>query len=321
MTDTTRPKRYRMVSKYYKETYGEKVYKLPVALPLTCPNRDGSAGVGGCIFCGEIGAGYENRPAWMTVRMQLEENIAHIGPKYKAKKFIPYYQNFSNTYLNLDDFKSYIEQGCIDEAVGIAIATRPDCIADEYLEILTDIRDRFHKDIYIELGLQTVNYDTLEKINRGHDLAQFIDAVLRIKRYGFNITTHMIVNLPWDTMKDTIEGARILSALGVDQVKLHALYIVKNTLMAKWYQEGQFTLISAEEYADRVVNFVRHLHPDIVLQRLVGRAPEDNTLFTNWSMGWWRVQDLIDDKLDELDAHQGDLCDYLNGKAVRKFID
>ena len=257
----------------------------------------------------------------MTVRMQLEENIAHIGPKYKAKKFIPYYQNFSNTYLNLDDFKSYIEQGCIDEAVGIAIATRPDCIADEYLEILTDIRDRFHKDIYIELGLQTVNYDTLEKINRGHDLAQFIDAVLRIKRYGFNITTHMIVNLPWDSMKDTIEGARILSALGIDQVKLHALYIVKNTLMAKWYQEGQFTLISAEEYADRVVNFVRHLHPDIVLQRLVGRAPEDNTLFTNWSMGWWRVQDLIDDKLDELDAHQGDLCDYLNGKAVRKFID
>ena len=214
-----------------------------------------------------------------------------------------------------------MEQGCIDEAVGIAIATRPDCIADEYLDILADIRDRFQKDIYIELGLQTVNYDTLDKINRGHDLAQFIDAVLRIKRYGFNVTTHMIVNLPWDTMKDTIEGARILSALGVDQVKLHALYIVKNTLMAKWYQEGQITLISAEEYADRVVNFVRHLHPNIVLQRLVGRAPEDNTIFTNWSMGWWRVQDLIDDKLDELDAHQGDLCDYLNGKAVRKFID
>ena len=108
-----------------------------------------------------------------------------------------------------------------------------DCIADEYLDILADIRDRFQKDIYIELGLQTVNYDTLEKINRGHDLAQFIDAVLRIKRYGFNVTTHMIVNLPWDTMKDTIEGARILSALGVDQVKLHALYIVKK------YIDGQ----------------------------------------------------------------------------------
>ena len=124
--------------------------------------------------------------------------------------------------------------------------------------------------IYIELGLQTVNYHTLEKINRGHDLAQFIDAVLRIKRYGFNVTTHMIVNLPWDTMEDTIEGAKILSSLGVDQVKLHALYIVKHTLMAKWYEEGQITLISAEEYAERVVQFLRYLHPDIVLQRLVG---------------------------------------------------
>ena len=169
--------------------------------------------------------------------------------------------------------------------------------------------------------MQTVNYHTLDKINRGHDLAQFIDAVLRIKRYGFNVTTHMIVNLPWDTMEDTIEGAKILSSLGVDQVKLHALYIVKHTLMAKWSEEGQITLIRAEEYAERVVQFLRHLHPDIVLQRLVGRAPEDNTLFTNWSMGWWRVQDLIDDMMDELDAHQGDLCDSLNGKAVRKFID
>ncbi len=290
MSDTSKPKRYRMVSKFYREKYGEKVYKLPVALPLTCPNRDGSAGVGGWVFCGEIGAGYEDRRAWWTVLM------------------------------NLEDFRAYMEAGCIDSAVGIAIATRPDCIAEEYLEILKDIQEKYNKDIYIELGLQSVNYHTLEKINRGHSMAEFIDAVLRIKRYGFNVTTHMILNLPWDTMEDTIEGAKILSALGVDQVKLHALYIVKNTLMAKWYQEGQFTLISAEEYADRVIAFLRHLDPNIVLQRLVGRAPEDNTLFTNWSMGWWRVQDLIDERMEALDAHQGDLCNYLNGRAVRKFL-
>ena len=321
MSDTTKPKRYRMVSKFYKEKYGEKVYKLPVALPLTCPNRDGSAGTGGCVFCGEIGAGYENRPAWMTVQQQLEENIAHIAPKYKAYKYIPYYQNFSNTYLPLEDFKAYMEAGCIESAVGLAIATRPDCISNEYLDVLKEIQDTYHKDIYIELGLQTVNYHTLKTINRGHSMAELIDAVLRIKRYGFNVTVHMILNLPWDTMEDTIEGAKTLSALGVDQVKLHALYIVKNTLMAKWFQEGQFQLISAEEYAERVIAFVRHLHPDIVLQRLVGRAPEENTLFTNWSMGWWRVQDLIDERLEELDARQGDLCNYLNGRAVRKFLE
>ncbi|WP_298706317.1 TIGR01212 family radical SAM protein [uncultured Veillonella sp.] len=320
MSDTTKPKRYRVYSKFLKETYGEKVYKLPVALPLTCPNRDGSAGVGGCVFCGEIGAGYENLPATMTVGEQLKANIAHIAPKYKAYKYIPYYQNFSNTYLPLDQFRAYMEAGCIDTTVGLAIATRPDCINDAYLEVLQDIREQYKVDIYLEYGLQSVNYHTLKKINRGHGLAEFIDAVLRTKRYGISTCAHMILNLPWDTMDDTIEGARILSSLGVDQVKLHALYIVKNTLMAKWYEAGDFTLISADEYIDRVIAFLRHLDPQIVLQRLVGRAPETNTLFTNWSMGWWRIQEEIDRRMEEEDVRQGDLCTYLNGEAVCKFF-
>ncbi|WP_295238166.1 TIGR01212 family radical SAM protein [Veillonella sp.] len=320
MSDTTKPKRYRPISTFLKETYGEKVYKLPVALPLTCPNRDGSAGVGGCVFCGEIGAGYENLPASMTVQEQLVKNIAHIAPKYKAYKYIPYYQNFSNTYLEPERFRNYMEAGCIDSTVGLAIATRPDCINDTYLEILQDIKETYGVDIYLEYGLQSVNYHTLEKINRGHGMAEFIDAVLRTKRYGFSVCAHMIVNLPWDTMTDTVEGARMLTALGVDQVKLHALYIVKNTLMAKWYEEGQFTLISADEYIERVIAFLRNLDEHIVLQRLVGRAPEENTLFTNWSMGWWRIQEEIERRMEERDVRQGDLCNYLNGSAVRKFL-
>ena len=320
MSDTTKPKRYRAISAFLKEKYGEKVYKLPVALPLTCPNRDGSAGVGGCVFCGEIGAGYENLPASMTVQEQLVKNIAHIAPKYKAYKYIPYYQNFSNTYLEPERFKEYMEAGCIDSTVGLAIATRPDCINDTYLEILKGIKETYGVDIYLEYGLQSVNYHTLEKINRGHGMAEFIDAVLRTKRYGFSVCAHMIVNLPWDTMTDTIEGARILTALGVDQVKLHALYIVKNTLMSKWYEEKQFELISADEYIERVIAFLRLLDKNIVLQRLVGRAPEENTLFTNWSMGWWRIQEEIERRMDERDVRQGDLCNYLNGSAVRKFL-
>ena len=320
MSDTTKPKRYRAISAFLKEKYGEKVYKLPVALPLTCPNRDGSAGVGGCVFCGEIGAGYENLPASMTVQEQLVKNIAHIAPKYKAYKYIPYYQNFSNTYLEPERFKEYMEAGCIDSTVGLAIATRPDCINDTYLEILKGIKETYGVDIYLEYGLQSVNYHTLEKINRGHGMAEFIDAVLRTKRYGFSVCAHMIVNLPWDTMTDTIEGARILTALGVDQVKLHALYIVKNTLMDKWYEEKQFELISADEYIERVIAFLRLLDKNIVLQRLVGRAPEENTLFTNWSMGWWRIQEEIERRMDERDVRQGDLCNYLNGSAVRKFL-
>ena len=320
MSDTTKPKRYRMISAFYKERYGEKAYKIPVALPLTCPNRDGSAGVGGCTFCGEIGAGYENRPASMTVKQQIDETVVHIAKKYKAYKYIPYFQNFSNTYLPPEKFRQYVEEACLEHVVGIAIATRPDCVHDVYLDILKDIQNKYGIDIYVELGLQSVNYHTLQKVNRGHTMAEFIDAVLRIKRYGFEVCTHMILNLPWDTMDDVIEGAKTLSALQVDQVKLHALYLVKNTKMARDYEAGEFTLISAEEYARRVVEFLRYLDPKIVLQRLVGRAPEESTIFTNWSMGWWRVQDLIDQIMEDEDISQGSGYDYLHGAAVQKFL-
>ena len=320
MGDTSKPKRYRMISAFYKERYGEKAYKIPVALPLTCPNRDGSAGVGGCTFCGEIGAGYENRPASMTVKQQIDETVVHIAKKYKAYKYIPYFQNFSNTYLPPEKFRQYVEEACLEHVVGIAIATRPDCVHDAYLDILKEIQNKYGIDIYIELGLQSVNYHTLQKVNRGHTMAEFIDAVLRIKRYGFEVCTHMILNLPWDTMDDVIEGAKTLSALQVDQVKLHALYLVKNTKMARDYEAGEFTLISAEEYARRVVEFLRYLDPKIVLQRLVGRAPEENTIFTNWSMGWWRVQDLIDQIMEDEDISQGSGYDYLHGAAVQKFL-
>ena len=320
MSDTTKPKRYRMISAFYKERYGEKAYKIPVALPLTCPNRDGSAGVGGCTFCGEIGAGYENRPASMTVKQQIDETVVHIAKKYKAYKYIPYFQNFSNTYLPPEKFRQYVEEACLEHVVGIAIATRPDCVHDAYLDILKDIQNKYGIDIYVELGLQSVNYHTLQKVNRGHTMAEFIDAVLRIKHYGFEVCAHMILNLPWDTMDDVIEGAKTLSALQVDQVKLHALYLVKNTKMARDYEAGEFTLISAEEYARRVVEFLRYLDPKIVLQRLVGRAPEENTIFTNWSMGWWRVQDLIDQIMEDEDISQGSGYDYLHGAAVQKFL-
>lgn len=312
--------RYRVYSDYLKERYGEKVYKLPISLPVTCPNRDGTCGTGGCVFCGEIGAGYENLPASFTVGMQIKANKEHIIPKYKAKKFIPYFQNFSNTYLPPDKMADYVRQACLEDVVGIAIATRPDCISEEHLTALSQIKEEYGIDISIELGLQSVNYHSLLKIRRGHTLAEFIDAVLRIKRFGMAVCAHLILNLPWDELTDVIEDAKILSALQVEQVKLHALYIVKGTEMAKWYQEGLVPMITKEEYVKRVVTFLEYLHPDIVLQRLIGRAPEKNTLFTNWQTGWWKIRDAIDHSLEENDTYQGRCCDYLNGKAVRKYI-
>jgi uncharacterized protein len=311
---------YNVFSDYLKNRYGEKVYKLPVGLPLTCPNRDGSCGHDGCTFCGEIGAGYENLPADMTVTQQLGANKAHIIPKYKAKKFIPYFQNFSNTYLPVEQLEKYATEACQDDVVALYIATRPDCIHDEYLAMLQKIKAEKKIDICLELGLQSVNYHSLQKINRGHTLAEFIDATLRIKRYGLESCAHLILNLPWDDMADVVEAAKILSALQVDQVKLHALYIVKGTKMASEYERGELDLISCEEYQARVINFLEHLHKDIVVQRLIGRAPEANTLFSNWHTGWWKIRDTMIKTMEDNGQYQGRLCDYLNGRAVRKFV-
>lgn len=312
--------RYNVYSEYLRQRYGKKVYKLPVSLPVTCPNRDGTCGYDGCVFCGEIGAGYENLPASITVEEQITSNKNHIGPKYKAEKFIPYFQNFSNTYLPVSELRKYVIQACQPDVVAIALATRPDCIHDSYLEMLAEIKEQKKIDISIELGLQTVNYHSLKKINRGHTLAEYIDAVNRIKKYGIEICTHLILNLPWDDMTDVVENAKVLSALKVEQVKLHALYIVKNTVMAKWYEQKEFILISKEEYIERVVLFLQYLHPDIVVQRLIGRAPESNTLFTNWQTGWWKIRDGIEQIMEEKNLWQGKLCDYLHGSAVKKYI-
>lgn len=311
---------YNAYSDYLRQRYGEKVYKLPVSLPVTCPNRDGSCGEDGCVFCGAIGAGYENLPASMTVGMQIAANRQHIAPKYKANKFIPYFQNFSNTYLPPDQLRAYLEEACQPDVVGLALATRPDCINDTYLALLQEISQQHQVDISLELGLQTVNYHSLLKINRGHTLAEFIDAVLRIKRFGLEVCTHIILNLPWDNEVDVVENAKILSALGVDQVKLHALYIVKGTKMAEWYEQGEITLISKEEYVQRVIAFLEHLAPQITLQRLIGRAPEKNTLFTNWQMGWWKIRDSIEQEMQARGTYQGAKCRYLNGPAVQKFL-
>lgn len=327
---------YRAFSDYLKERYGEKVYKLPIALPVTCPNRDGSIttsnltspnrdgfcgnGNNGCTFCGEIGAGYENLPRTMTITEQITANKAHIVPKYKAKKFIPYFQNFSNTYVELAKLISWVEEAAsVADVVAIYIATRPDCVNDEYLAALKQSADKHNIDICVELGLQSTNVHTLKNINRGHTLAELIDAVQRIRHYGLQSCVHLILNLPWDDELDVIEDAKILSALKVDQVKLHALYIVKGTQMAKDYEAGNLTMISREEYEDRVIKFLEYLAPDIVLQRIIGRAPEANTLFSNWHTGWWKIRDHIVNVMAQEGRYQGRLCDYLNGKALKKF--
>ncbi len=289
-------------------------------MPVTCPNRDGTRGTNGCTFCGEIGAGYENLPSSMTISEQIANNKAHIVPKYKAKKFISYLQNFTNTYMPIEKLVQCATEAVQDkDIVALYIATRPDCISEYYLSRLNAIKKQYNIDICIELGLQTVNYKSLKKINRGHSLAEFIDAVLQIKQYNMLTCAHIILDLPWDDMDDVIENAKIMSALKLDQVKLHALYIIKNTKMADDYLHDKIKLISLDDYKKRVITFLEYLSSDIVLQRLIGRAPAENTLFSNWHTGWWKIRDEIITEMEKNNLYQGKLCNYLNGPALKKF--
>lgn len=309
---------YRVYSQYLVEKYGEKVYKLPVNLPITCPNRDGKLSTGGCTFCAEGGTVFENLPSsGFAVKQQIENIREHIRKKYKANKYIVYFQNFSNTYMPIGDFKNYIKDTVMEDIVEIAISTRPDCIKEEYLEFLDDLRTRTGVEISFELGLQTVNYHTLNKINRGHTLGEFIDAVLAIKRCKFEICTHLILNLPWDNMDDVIENAKVISALDIEQVKLHALYIMENTVMSEQYKAGRIKLISVEEYKERVITFLEYLYPNIVIQRLIGRAPKENSLFVNWNMSWWKIRDEIHEQMRNEGRYQGKKANYLGGKSLR----
>ena len=311
--------RYNNYSDFLKNKYGVKVYKLPISIPVTCPNRDGTCGFEGCSFCGDIGAGYQHVPETVGIKEQIAMHKGHIIDKYKAKKFIAYFQNYSNTYLPLATLEKFLLEACDEDVVRIALATRPDCVSDSYLEKLADIKRKTKVDISVELGLQTVNYHALEEIRRGHSLAEYLDAMQRINKYGLESCTHVILNLPGSERLDVIETAKVLSAMKTTEAKIHGLYIIKGTLMADEYLAGKLQLVSMEEYIERVILFLEYLDKAIVVQRLIGRAPASHTEFSNWGENWWDIKGKIEKILEERDSYQGRLCDYLNGKALKKF--
>lgn len=307
---------YNKYSDYLKAKYGEKVYKLPVNLPITCPNRlDGN----GCSFCAEVGTGFEAMSSNVCVKEQLLHTKDLIQKKYHAKKYIAYFQNYTNTFMPLKMFRSYIQEAAeTEDIVEISISTRPDCIRHDYMAFLKEIEEKTNIQINIELGLQTVNYHTLDSISRGHGLAELIDAVRIIQNYSFTICVHMILNLPGDTLRDCIEGAKILSALQIEIVKLHSLYIPKHSQLSKAYENGTITVCSKEEYIERIAIFLEYLSPDIIVERLFSRVPEKDAVFSNWGTSWWKLQDEFLKYMEEHQSYQGKRFDYLNGSALKK---
>jgi len=310
--------RYNIYSHYLKKKYGKKVYKLPIFTEGTCPNRDGTLSTGGCDFCDEMGSGFNCLQNEISISEQISKNKEFVKKRYKAVLFIAYFQAFSNTYLPFNDFMENINQVTDEpDIVEIAVSTRPDCITDQYLFFLQEIQASKKKEVNIELGLQTVNYRTLKKINRQHTIAEFIDAVMKIKERKIAITVHLILNLPGDEMIDTIETAKVLSALKVNFVKLHSLYIVCNSVFAQKYKDQQIKILSKKEYINRVITFLEYLDPEIVVQRLVARGPKDKLIFENWNQSWWTIKQEIESELEKRNTYQGIYFDYLDGKALR----
>jgi len=284
------------------------VQRLPINAGFTCPNRIG--GRPGCLFCDETGSGFATF-AGMSIKEQLEL----MKEKYRKKginKFIAYFQNYTNTFAPMDVLKDVYVQAIDSDIVQLDIATRPDCINVDVINLLKDIQEEYNITISLDIGLQTANYHTLVKVNRGHTLAEYIYAVNLTKDFDFEVVSHVILNLPGDNTLDVIESAKILSALKVDGVKMHSLYIVEGTVFGEMYKQGKLNVCSFDDYVERAVTFLEHLSPSIVIHRLVADPPSKGTLFGNWSRTKTEIINAIEKRMAEKNTHQGKLASNFN---------
>ncbi len=307
---------YRELAPYLKEKYGTRVQRISISYFKTCPNRDGTVGFGGCTFCEESGSGFANKFKNLEVKSQMIEGMKMARQKYKAKKFIAYFQSFTNTYGAIEELERVYNESIIDDVVALDISTRPDTFSEEIAELLKDISFKRKVDIFVEFGLESVNENTLVAVNRGHSVGEFIDAVLRAKNYGFEVVAHVILDFPSDTMDDEIACAKILSALKVNGVKMHSLYIIPGTKMGQDYLEGKIKVLDAKEYILRAVTFLSYLDPQIVVHRIIS-TPPDNAIY---SVGLSSVQAkrLIEEEMIKNSKFQGSDFNYLDGGSWRK---
>lgn len=308
------PSLYYPYSYYLKNKYGVKTYKLPINLPVTCPNRDGHIGTNGCAFCSLSGTGFESLNQQTPIAQQLAYAKQRVIKRYHAEKFIAYFQNYTNTYLPFEQFKNYVDQAATADVVELSIATRPDAISQQQLSYLDELRRKRGLTISFEIGLQSSNNQTLIDLNRGHSVEDYQLAVDLLHRHHFLVCTHLILNLPTDTTKDTIRSAQLMNQVKSDMVKLHALYIAKNSTYGFLYEQGKLKVRSKQDYVNQVIIFLERLSPTIAIQRLIGRVPEKDALFSNWNESWWKIKETIEQQMIDQQTYQGRL--WINEKTT-----
>lgn len=297
-------KRYRSFSRYLREIFGCRVQKIPLDAGFTCPNRDGRVSLGGCIYCGTRGSGTGAYKDGVPLADQISAGIESGKRRFGECKFIVYFQAFTNTYAPPERLKSlYDEALSHQEIVGLSIGTRPDCAPDEVVDLLEEYARRCH--LWMEYGLQSAHDKTLEIINRGHNVAQFVDAVERSKGRGINICAHIILGLPRETKEEMMVTADLVASLELEGVKIHPLYVLKGTKLAEMYKRGEFRLLELNEYVSLVCDFLERLPPGMVIQRLTGEAPRDLLVAPPWSPGKMVVLGKIDAELEQRGSYQG----------------
>ena len=295
---------YNSVSDYYRKKYGCKVYKLSLKGADTCPNRDGTVGVGGCIFCSQSASGEFAEEKIGTVSEQLERAKKRVAKKIKEGKYVAYFQSFSNTYGDANYLKRlFLEAIKPDYIVGIAIGTRPDCLGYEMLEILSELNAK--KPVTVELGLQTSNDKTAKYINRCYKTQVFDTAVKNLKARGIEVVAHMIIGLPFESEEDMLNTARHIANSGADGIKFHLLHILKDTKLAEEYEKGVFSALDLETYTKILKNCIEVISPKMTVHRITGDPPKSELIAPDWPADKKRVLNYINRYFKQQNLIQG----------------
>ena len=296
--------RYYSLSEYFTNKFGHKIYKVSLDAGMICPNRDGTVGKGGCIFCSDSGSGEFTGDIKLSIHEQIESQLQFISRKFPQGKVIAYFQNFTNTYGDPQYLrKVFYEALRHPRVMGIAIATRPDCLGEDILELLDEInREHF---IWIEFGLQSWDDRVAEKINRGYTQDVYRKATQELKKRDIKFVTHIIVGLPYGEEKDSLETAKFAVECGSWGIKIHSLYVMKNSRLEREFQENGYHSISLETYVERVADILENIPRDTVIHRLTGDCDREQLLEPLWSSNKINVLNSIEKELKRRGSFQG----------------
>ena len=294
---------YYSLNEYLQKTFGEKVYKISLDGGMTCPNRDGTLGSRGCIFCSEGGSGEFAAQRALSVSEQIAQAKRRISQKSGCKKFIAYFQPFTNTYAPVSYLRKIFEEALAPEEIAaLSIATRPDCLSDDVLDLLDELNMK--KPVWVELGLQTIHEKSARYIRRGYDLNVYDEAVNRLHKIRVNVITHIILGLPDETRQDILESVRYAGERS-DGIKLQLLHVLKGTDLLKDYERGMFETLTLDEYVDLLCDCIEALPPDVVIHRLTGDGDKKLLVAPLWSADKKRVLNTIKKALNDRNVTQG----------------